>query len=64
MEPTGENCVLARRGDAIKNADEFKTAIENNASIYPEPGTYDLTKWLQSDNRLSTDPQYNLCRGL
>lgn len=42
----------------VKTADEFMAAIESNAIIYLEPGTYDLTKWLQSDNRLNTVPQY------
>ena len=42
----------------VKTADEFMAAIESNAIIYLEPGTYDLTKWLTSNDRLSTVPQY------
>lgn len=41
----------------VKDADEFMKAIGSNKIIYLEPGTYDLTKWLQGTG-FNGVPQY------
>ena len=42
----------------VSTTAEFMAAIEDNAIIYLEPGTYNLSQWLKSDNNLSKVPEH------